>query len=176
MRDALSRYLWENLLPHDFDSITILPPKKANLNKPGYFDITFVTSEVIKDHLLDKLSDVVISARLSTHTFDPEDKTKRQFDSSIYIKKFLYNVKARELKNDGQVAADYYTFTIDTRSNSKHINVEKLRHAIASKQIANGCTLPIAEPPGVQSFEEELVLIAKGPQAIEMTLSEDWEV
>ena len=72
MRDALDRHLWENLHSSDYECISILPPKRANLNRPGYFDVTFAKSDFLKNKIMAKITDVVISARLSTHTFDPE--------------------------------------------------------------------------------------------------------
>lgn len=176
IRDALDRHLWERLESRDYDLISILPPKKANLNRPGYFDITYAKSNIITRNLLGAISDVVITARLGTHTFDPNEKTKRHFDSSVYITKFFYNCKTRELNDDQHPATDYYSFSISTRSNTEHIDLVKLRHAIASKQIANGSTLPIAELPQENKFEQELLSMAKGPEAITMTLSDDWQV
>lgn len=176
IRDALDKHLWERLAPHDYDLISILPPKKANLNRPGYFDITYVKSGVITRNILGAISDVVITARLGTHTFDPSETTKRHFDSSVYITKFFYSVKTREMNDDHRPATDYYSFSVNTRANTEHIDLEKLRHAIASKQIANGSTLPIAELPQEKEFDQELLLMARGPDAIKMTLSDDWEV
>ena len=80
------------------------------------------------------------------------------------------------MNDDHRPATDYYSFSISTRSNTEHIDLVKLRHAIASKQIANGSTLPIVELPQEKEFEEELLLMAKGPEAITMTLSDDWQV
>ena len=71
---------------------------------------------------------------------------------------------------------DYYTFSINTTTNTQHLDIGKLRHAVASKQIANGSTLPIAELPGTTDFDKELEMMAKGPEHITMTLSDDWEV
>jgi len=69
----------------------------------------------------------------------------------------------------------HYFFFIK-RAGSHKCDLDKLRHAIASKQIANGSTLPIAELPEATDFDKELEMMAKGPTAIKMTLSEDWEV
>ena len=131
---------------------------------------------MLMSKLLAIISDVVINVNLNTHVVSAADTRKEHFASSVYIKKFYYNVKTRNLPYEQRPDKDYYTYNVATYNNTQHIDVQKARHAVTSLMIANGCNIPLCELPMEKDIDEELKLIAQGPEAITLSLSDDWEV
>jgi len=175
-REALDRYLYHNLDPAQYSLINITAPKRSNLDNAGYFDIIFGTDDLLRDKLLAVISDVMIKVSLNTHNVSESDTRREHFAASVYLKKFYYNIKTRELPFESKPPQDYYTYNLSAFNNTQHIDLEKARHTVASIMIANGCNLPLCDIPMETDLEDELKLIAQGPEAIKLSLSDDWEV